>query len=65
MTDARPAPGVLALAIERRQWELAAVCLALGVTRAARALPPQALEELIEILSVEARPRAHNRPRRR
>jgi len=65
MTDARPAPGVLALAIERRQWELAAVCLALGVTRAARALPPQALEELIAILSVAPTPRARKRLRRR
>src|SRR3990172_2466671 len=41
---------ILAVAIERQQWELAALCLLLGVTRAAAALPPDALEGLIEVL---------------
>ena len=41
----------LAIAIERRQWELAALCLLLGVTRAAAALPPDAVEGLLEVLS--------------
>ncbi|HEU4760129.1 MAG TPA: hypothetical protein VFT91_09140 [Dehalococcoidia bacterium] len=40
----------LAEAIEARQWELAALCLLLGVTRAAAALPPDALEGLLEVL---------------
>ena len=48
----------LAIAIERQQWELAAVCLLLGVTRAAAALPPEAVEGLVEVLG-EAR---HRRP---
>ena len=57
---ARPAPGRLALAIERSEWEVAALYLLLGVTRAARALPPEAVEAMIELLAGDA-----ERPRRR
>jgi hypothetical protein len=38
----------LALAIDEKRWELAAVCLLLGVTEAAAALPPDAVEGLLE-----------------
>jgi hypothetical protein len=50
---------LLQAAIEREDWETAALCLALGVVRAARKLPPEALEEMIEQLSVieDERPR--------
>ena len=41
----------LTIAIERRQWEIAALCLLLGVSRAAAALPPDAVEGLLEVLS--------------
>ena len=41
----------LTLAIERRQWEIAALCLLLGVARAAAALPPDAVEGLLEVLT--------------
>ncbi|MBI2913819.1 MAG: hypothetical protein HYY03_07855 [Chloroflexi bacterium] len=54
---------ILAVAIERQQWELAAVCLLLGVTRAAAALPPDALEGLIEVL--DAGPERRQRTARR
>jgi hypothetical protein len=41
----------LTLAIERRQWELASLLLLTGVVRAASALPPQAVEGLLEVLA--------------
>ncbi len=55
----------LAVAIERRDWELAALCLLVGITRAAEALPPEAIDALIEALSGEEEPRrTGRRPRR-
>jgi hypothetical protein len=47
------AMSALALAIERKQWELAALYLLLGVSRAAAKLPPDAINGLMEVLSVE------------
>lgn len=41
---------VLALALERRAWSLAALCLLLGVADAATRLPPETLENLMELL---------------
>ncbi|MEX0799851.1 MAG: hypothetical protein WD379_01375 [Dehalococcoidia bacterium] len=59
----------LATAIERKQWELAALCLMLGVTEAAAALPPEAVEGLLELLAGleddEQRPRGARGRRRR
>lgn len=43
----------LALAIERKEWELAALYLLLGVSRAAANLPPDAIYGLLEVLSAE------------
>ena len=52
----------LAGAIQGKRWELAALCLLLGVTEAAAALPPDAVEGLLEVLAgledEERRPRA-------
>ena len=42
----------LTIAIERREWETAALCLLLGITRAAAALPPDAVEGLLEVLAM-------------
>ena len=53
---------LLSVAIEREDWELAALCLLVGVARAARKLPPETLEEMIELLA-EAPP--HRRRERR
>jgi hypothetical protein len=51
----------LAVAIERKQWELVSLCLLVGVVEAAAALPPDAVEGLLEVLAgledEEARPR--------
>ncbi|MDO8614284.1 MAG: hypothetical protein Q7T33_00925 [Dehalococcoidia bacterium] len=41
----------LAAALARQDWELAALCLLLGVTRAAEALPPETIDALIEALA--------------
>ena len=48
----------LAIAIERQQWELAALCLLLGVARVAAALPPDAVEGLLEVLDAGPERRA-------
>ncbi len=41
----------LAVAIQHREWEWAALRLLLGVTEAAAALPPDAVEGLLEVLA--------------
>jgi len=54
----------LAAAIERNQWELAALCLLLGLTEAAAKLPPETIEGLLEVLSAEQQaPRPKRRSR--
>lgn len=40
----------LAIAIERKNWELVALCLLLGVAEVASKLPPETLERLLELL---------------
>ena len=55
---------LLAAAIEREDWEAAALCLLLGVTRAARKLPPETVEEMIELLAEAPPPRKRQRRRR-
>ncbi len=54
------ATSALTLALERRAWSLAALCLLLGVAEAAAGLPPETLESLLELL--EGAPRGR-RPR--
>jgi len=53
----------LASAIERKDWETVALLLFLGVTRAARRLPPETLQQMIEELS-ELHPAVRRRPSR-
>jgi len=55
----------LAVAIENKEWELAALYLLLGVAQAAAQLPPEAVHGLVEILDAEARPREARPDRRR
>ena len=55
--------GVLAVAIERQRWDLASLCLLWGVTYAAAALPPDAIEGLIEALEAGAEPGPASRQR--
>jgi len=53
------ATAALALAVERRVWPLAALCLLLGVADAAARLPPETLEHLLDLL--ETAPRVKRR----
>lgn len=56
----------LAVAIERQDWELAALCLLVGMTRAAEKLPADSVEALIEMLAEPApEPRRAPHHRRR
>lgn len=64
MKDARPR-SLLAFAIERRDWELAALCLLVGVTIQARRIPPGAVDEIIAELAGDDAPRRHRQRRRR
>ena len=58
--------GVLATAIERREWEAAALCLLVAVAEAANRLPPEALEEMLELLAAEGpSPHRTRRPPRK
>ncbi|MGQ9572790.1 MAG: hypothetical protein ACUVV3_06350 [Dehalococcoidia bacterium] len=43
----------LAQAIERKQWELTALYLLLGVSQAAAKLPPDAIHGLLAVLAAE------------
>ena len=40
----------LSWAIERKHWELAALCLLFGLMEALNRLPPDAIDDLIEVL---------------
>jgi hypothetical protein len=51
------AASTLAVAIERKNWPLAALCLLLGVAEEAARLPPETLERLLELLEVPDRAR--------
>jgi len=53
------ATSALVVALERREWSLAALCLLLGVADAAAALTPETLEHLLELL--EGAPRGRRR----
>lgn len=55
---------LLSVAIERADWEAAALCLLLGVAQAARKLPPETLDEMIELLAEAPPHRSHERRRR-
>ena len=53
------ATATLPLALERRAWSLAALCLLLGIADAAAMVPPETLESLLELL--EESPRGKRR----
>ena len=40
----------LAVAIERKQWQIVALRLLIGISDAAHKLPPESLNELIDLL---------------
>jgi hypothetical protein len=43
----------VAVAIEKRQWQLLSLYLLLGVSEAASRLPPESLSELVDLLAGE------------
>lgn len=57
-----PARSLLSVAIEQENWELAALCLLAGMAEAARLLPPDAVEALLDELGDEPE---SPKPRRR
>jgi hypothetical protein len=56
---------LLDVAIEREDWELAALCLMWGVVEAARKYPQEALDALLDELAIEPPHRRRISPRRR
>ena len=54
--------GLLATAIAEERWDVAALCLVLGVARAARALPPDTVDALVELLAAEPERPSHRAP---
>jgi len=56
---------LLAQAIEREDWEVAALCLMLGVVEAAEKLPRETLDALLDELEVDLRPHRARRSRKR
>ena len=56
--------GVLHRAIDERQWETAALCLLVAVAEAANRLPPQALEEMLNLLAAKTATHHQRRERR-
>jgi hypothetical protein len=57
---ARP---LLDVAIEREDWDTAALCLLLGAVKVLSAIPPETLEEMIEMLSETPRRRTERQRR--
>ena len=58
----RPAERILALAIERKDWELAALCVVLQAVEMVRELPPEAADAMLQLLDTE---KGEAPPRRR
>ena len=54
-----PPRSLLAIAIERENWELAALCLIAGFLEVLQALPPDAAESLVEHMAAEEGARRH------
>ncbi len=52
---------LLAVAMAQERWDVVALCLLFGVTRAAEALPPDAVDALIELLAAEPERPDHGR----
>ena len=50
-----------AVAVERRQWRVVALYLALGISEAASKLPPESLTALVELLGGDEPPGTERR----
>lgn len=51
----------LAVAVERQEWRLVALYLLLGVSRAAAKLPPETVNQLLELLGGDEPPQSGDR----
>jgi hypothetical protein len=51
---------LLEVAIERGEWELAALCLLNGLLVAAQKLPPEGVDAPIDLLVIKEHPRARH-----
>jgi hypothetical protein len=60
-----PARNLLAVAIERQNWELAALCMVAAALEDIRSLPPDVTETMLDILAMEEQRPAPRRLRRR
>jgi hypothetical protein len=49
----------LAVAVERKQWDVVALRLLLGVALAAQTLPPESIAELLGLLGAPRRAEGH------
>lgn len=58
---AESAPSALAVAIRRQQWELAALCLLVGLAEVAERLPADSLSSLLAMLEEGGRPERRRR----
>lgn len=56
---------LLDVAIEREDWELAALCLIAGFLEVLQELPPDAAESLVEIMATEDEQPGHRRREKR
>jgi len=62
--DRNGSRSLLEIAIEREEWEAAAMCLVLGIVEATRKLPPESVEELLSLLALDDEPPGSHRRRR-
>ena len=57
--DRNGSRSLLEIAIEREDWEAAALCLVLGIVEAVRKLPEGGIEEVLALLALDDEPPAH------
>jgi hypothetical protein len=62
--DRNGSRSLLEVAIERGEWEAAAMCLVAGIIEATRSLPPESIEELLSLLALDDEPPGSHRRRR-
>ena len=53
--EGRGPVSAMSKALEKREWEVVAVCLLRGLVQAASALPPDAVHQLVEALEGDER----------
>lgn len=59
-----PFDNLLSIAIERENWELAALCIVFAAVEQVQGLPPEGADALLELLEIEGRRPIPRRGRR-